>query len=324
MGLESTEDKYEFFKNVDHVRIYKALKSAKTIGHEGLSEEQYIIMCNSDGITRNAETVCKKLNNIFNLLCPSNLGVPRNKCLNDSDYKYLNFWTNFELNGENFIDNSSIDVFRRNIENKFQECINNEELKRALRDIEEEDLKKMKTLDKLYQSYYEMHEIIFSTTEERIGKCLDYSKDCFNEYRGAISTDAVDKYFHSALTNFKKAYEELASKAFSKDTSYVSYIAKIPENPNETELTFYTIGDIRNKIILISLFGSVIAIIVVLIYFYRFTHFGTLIRARSRKKKKKFHNQDDNMKNSQCTNDPNIISYNNRKYNLAYHSARNS
>ncbi|CAG9485759.1 unnamed protein product [Plasmodium vivax] len=324
MGLESTQDKYEFFENVDHVRIYNALNSANTTGHEVLSDEQSLIKCNIQGINGNAKAVCEKLNKAFKLLCSSKSELASNKQLNSSDYKYLNFWANFELNGKKHVDNSSIEEFGRNVESKFQECINHEELKRALRDIEEEDLKKMKTLDKLYQSYCEMNEIIFSTSEGRFEKCLHYSSECFNEYRGAISTDAVDKYFHSALTNFKKAYEELASKAFSKDTSYVSYIAKIPENPNETELTFYTIGDIRNKIILISLFGSVIAVVLVLIYFYKFTSFGTLMRARSRKKKKKFHNQDDNMKNSLCINDPNIIRYNNRKYNLAYHSAQNS
>ncbi|VUZ99357.1 PIR protein [Plasmodium vivax] len=324
MGLESTQDKYEFFENVDHVRIYNALNSANTTGHEVLSDNQSLIKCNNQGINGNAKEVCEKLNKAFKLLCSSESEFTSNKQLNSSDYKYLNFWANFELNGEHFVDNSSIESFRNLMNNEDYERFSKEKMKAVLEHIEEEDLKRMKILDNLYQRYYEMQEIIFSTSEERFEKCLRYSSECFNEYRNAFSTDEIGKYFNSALTNFKKAYEELVSKAFSKDTSYVSYIAKIPEDPNESELSFYTIGDRRNKIILISLFGSVIAVVLVLIYFYKFTHFGTLIRARSRKKKKKFHNQDDNMKNSQCTNDPNIISYNNRKYNLAYHSARNS
>ncbi|SCA59608.1 hypothetical protein PVT01_000022600 [Plasmodium vivax] len=239
-----------------------------------------------------------------------------NKELNSSDYKYLNFWTNFELKREKIMDNETIDSFKHNMENKYPECINIEKLKAALGYIDINEYKRINMLDDLYKNYYEMHEIIYSTTDVDIEECLKYSKNCITKYKEAIRYNSGRKhYFYDALMKFKRTYENLASKAFSKNRSFALYIAKITEDPNESELTFYTIGDNKNKIILISLFGSVIAV---------FTHFGTLIRARSRKKKKKFHNQDDNMKNSQCTNDPNIISYNNRKYNLAYHSARNS
>ncbi|CAI7722620.1 hypothetical protein, conserved [Plasmodium vivax] len=325
MSPAASQKDYEFFQNMDYVRIYKAVKSVSNEIRIESSFENSLINCTSVEITGNAETVCKKFNKLISSLCSSELEMASDKQLNSSDYKYLNFWANFELNGERIIDNSSIESFGHNIQNKLQECINNDKLKKALGYINNEDYTRIIILDYLYKNYYEMHEIIYSTTDVDIEKCLEYSKNCITKYKDAIRNNSGRKHdFYDALMKFKRTYEELASKAFKKNPSYVSYIAKIPEDPNTTELTFYTIGDKRNKIILISLFGSVIAVVLVLIYFYRFTSFGTLMRARSRKKKKRFNNQDDSMNNSLCINNSNIIRHNNRKYNLAYHSARNS
>ncbi|CAI7722655.1 PIR protein [Plasmodium vivax] len=326
MGTQATEKDYKIFDIMDKKYIYKAVISVNSDMSESSSANNFIINCDGPGITSRTKTVCQNFNKLIRSLCSSKSAMLMNKCLNDSDYDYLNFWVNYELNGKSFIDNSSIEgEFKANMKNEIPECVSNDKLKNALKIFIPEDLKKMKILDELYKSYHKMHELIFSTSTEEVHNFLEYSKQSVTTYNGAIKQYRnVNVYFDNALMTFKRTYEELPSKAFSKNRSYVSCIAKIPEDPNTTELTFYTIGDNRNKIILISLFGSVIAVVLILIYFYRFTSFGTLMRARSRKKKKKFHNQDDNMKNSQCINDPNIISYNNRKYNLAYHSARNS
>ncbi|GAB69724.1 hypothetical protein PCYB_004730, partial [Plasmodium cynomolgi strain B] len=147
-------------------------------------------------------------------------------------------------------------------------CIDNDELKTALGHIEH-DHKRMKILDRLYQSYCEMHEIIISTSEENIEKYLVYTTDCFNEYRGAISTVPInDKYFHSALTNFKKAYEELADRALIKNTSHEEYIEKMAEYSITSDMILYSMENDSNKIMLISIFSSVLAVVLILIYFY--------------------------------------------------------
>ncbi|SCO69113.1 VIR protein [Plasmodium vivax] len=321
MGTQATEKDYKNFDIMDKNYIYKAVISLnRSMLRESSSENNSIINCDSSGITGRTKTVCKKFNNLIRSLCSSKSVELKNKCLNNSDYEYLNFWVNCEFNGEGFFDNTFTEDFHANMQNKIGECVSNDKLINALKLFKHEDLKKMKILDELYKSYHEMHEIIISASDE-IAKCLKPSTKCVEDYKSAIRQfQGQNNYFDNALMTFKKIYEALAYEAFRKNISYLSHIAKIPEDPNESKLTFYTIGDNRNKIILISLFGSVIAVVLVLIYFYRFTHSGNLMRARSRKKKKKFNNQDDNMKNSLCINDPNIIRYNNRKYNLAYHS----
>ncbi|CAG9485803.1 unnamed protein product [Plasmodium vivax] len=313
---------YEFFKNVDHVRIYKALKSENIIECGGLSNEQCLIKCNVNGIDGLAQSVCKKFNNLISSLCSSKLDVPRNKCLNDSDYKYLNFWANFELNGKYFNNNESIEEFGRNIEeNKFQECINDYKLKEALVHIQKEDLNKMKILDKLYESYYEMHEIIFSNSIENIGKCLLFSRKCIEEYKSAITEFQNTKdNFYNALMKYENNYIKLHAEAVRKNTSFEEYIEKIPIEYKISDLSFYSAEYDRKKIILISLLGSAFAIISILIYIYKFTPFGARMCARKRNKKKKFLTRDDTNNTLQCFDAFSHANTNNKMYNLAYNA----
>ncbi|KMZ91098.1 hypothetical protein PVMG_04870 [Plasmodium vivax Mauritania I] len=255
---------------MDRSSIYKAVKLVSNDTQIESSFLNSFINCHINYSTSNAITVCKRLNKLFQLLCSSKPEMESNKELNSSDYKYLNFWTNFELKREKIMDNETIDSFKHNMENKYPECINIEKLKAALGYIDINEYKRINMLDDLYKNYYEMHEIIYSTTDVDIEECLKYSKNCITKYKEAIRYNSGRKhYFYDALMKFKRTYENLASKAFSKNRSFALYIAKITEDPNESELTFYTIGDNKNKIILISLFGSVIAVVLVLIYFYR-------------------------------------------------------
>ncbi|CAG9475298.1 unnamed protein product [Plasmodium vivax] len=321
MGLDSTQDKYEFFKNADHIRIYKALKSVKTIGPEGLSEEQYLIKCNNRGIDGNAKEVCEKLNKAFKLLCSSESDLTSNKQLNSNDYKYLNFWANFELNGKSFIDNESIDYYKNNIINEINDCFSKEEMKKVFGDIEGIVLKRMKILDNLYQCYYEMHEIIFSNRSEEISNCSGISTQCVTQYKAAIDEFRKTKdNFYNALMKFEINYIKLHAAAVGKNPSFEKYIEKIPIEYKISELSFYSSEYETKKIILISLLCSVFAIISILIYFYKFTPFGTRMCARKRNKKKKFPTRDDTNNTLQCFDAFNHANTNNKMYNLAYNS----
>ncbi|SCA83414.1 hypothetical protein PVT01_000010700 [Plasmodium vivax] len=306
---------------MDRSSIYKAVKS---VSNEALIEshsEKTFINCDSGDITLNAKNVCKKLNKVFHFLCSSKSEMASNKKLNSSDYKYLNFWTNFELNGTKLLDNSSINYFGNLMNNEFYECFSKEEMKKVFGDIEEIVLKRRKILDILYQNYYELHEIIFSNRSEEISNCSGISTQCVTQYKAAIDEFRKTKdNFYNALMKFEINYIKLHAAAVGKNPSFEKYIEKIPIEYKISELSFYSSEYETKKIILISLLCSVFAIISILIYFYKFTPFGTRMCSRARNKKKKFRSKDDTNNSLQCFDAFSHANTNNKMYNLAYNS----
>ncbi|VUZ99368.1 PIR protein [Plasmodium vivax] len=321
MSPAESQNGYEFFQNMDHSSIYKAVKSVSDETRIEPSFLKSFINCDSHEITGNSLTVCKKLNILFKLLCSSVLCVRSNKCLNNSDYKYLNFWANYELNGKNFIDNGSIEYYKNHMNDEINGLHCKENMKAVLGEIEEEDLKKMKILDNLYQSYNEMNELIFSNSSEEISKCSGISTECVTQYNDAITEFGNTKdNFHNALMMFEHNYIKLHAKAVRKNKSFEKYIKKIPIEYKISELSFYSTEYETKKIIIISLLCSAFAIISILIYFYKFTPFGTRMCARKRNKKKKFPTRDDTNNTLQCFDAFNHANTNNKMYNLAYNS----
>ncbi|CAG9485830.1 unnamed protein product [Plasmodium vivax] len=321
MSPSASQNDYEFFQNMDQKSIYKAVKS---VSNETQIESTYVnsfINCDSNYITHNALTVCKKLNKLFKLLCSSKSEMATNNELNSSDYKYLNFWANFELNGEKFIDNSSIESFRNLMNREVYECLSKENMKAVLVEIEEEDLKKMKILDNLYQSYNEMNELIFSNSSEEISICSGISTQSVTQYNDAITKYRnVKNNFYNALMMFENNYINLHAEAVGKNKLFEQYIEKIPIEYKISDLSFYSSEYETKKIILILLLCSAFAIISILIYFYKFTPFGARMCARKRNKKKKFLTRDDTNNTLQCFDAFNHVNMNNKMYNLAYNS----
>ncbi|SCA60442.1 hypothetical protein PVT01_000107000 [Plasmodium vivax] len=214
---------------MDKGSIYGAVKYLSSEAPIKSTSVKSFINCVGEGITGIAKTVCMNFNKLISSLCPSELHVPWKKSLNDSDYKYLNFWANYEIKIKGSFENVFIDAFSNNVSSEMGQCFNKNKFVGALKYLEKSCMDKLKTIDNLYRNYYDMGDIIFSSTDN-FEECLEYSKNCFREYKKVIGTDQYrDKHFYDSLINFKKTYEQLAHKALSKNISYAEYIVKMPE-----------------------------------------------------------------------------------------------
>ncbi|KMZ83543.1 hypothetical protein PVBG_00623 [Plasmodium vivax Brazil I] len=261
--------KYEFFEKIDKNYIYNAVKSLNYSETEDLSAENSFINCDIQLMGEKEKRVCRKLNSLISTLCSNNSQSPKNYIFSNHDIEYLKFWVNFEIKNEGLIGNGDIEDLSGIIKEQMSECCSKDTMKNILIFIDPQDLNRMKILNNLYKNYNEMHEIIFSTSSEGIQKCLEYSKQCVTEYNGAIKQYRnVNDYFYNALKNFENYYKKLYADALGKNKHFEKYIEKIPRQYQISELSFYSIEYERNKIIFISLLGSVFVFIVVLIYIY--------------------------------------------------------
>ncbi|VUZ99325.1 PIR protein [Plasmodium vivax] len=322
MGPKSESNEYEFFENMDKVHIYKAVNLVNNGTFDNSSPENGLfINCNYKSFKDFDKKVCNKFNNLISLICNSKSSLDKNSALNNSDYKYLNFWVNREISSKGSNDNVTIEEFSNNTKDENKQCINKDILSSVLIYIYPNELKRMKILDNLYQHYYEMHEIIFSNTSEKNGECLEFSQKCVAEYKTAITKYGNTKdNFYNALMKYENNYIKLHAEAVRKNTSFEEYIEKIPIEYKISDLSFYSAEYERKKIILISLLGSALAIISILIYFYKFTLLGTRMCARARNKKKKFRSKDDTNNALQCFDDFCHSNSNNKMYDLAYNT----
>ncbi|CAI7722650.1 hypothetical protein PVPAM_130015200 [Plasmodium vivax] len=321
MSTAASQNDYEFFQHMDQSSIYKAVKSLSNGAGSESSSVNRFFDCDIVNKTGLDISVCNKFNKLISSLCSSELGVTRNKPLNDSDYKYLNFWANYKINISGFFGNDYIAAFYDSVSSEIEQCFTINKLKGALQYKEKSYMEKIKTIDYLYRNYYDMRDIILSSSTEKFGKCLEYSQNCFNEYKKVIDIDQdSNKNFYDALINFKKNYDQLAHKALNRNRSYAEYIVKMPEY-STSNMILYSMENDSNKIMLISLFGSVFAVVLILIYLCMCTPLGKRLRYKKENKKKIFHNLSQSRNTPLYFNDNNHVYYDEKKYNLTYNSA---
>ncbi|SCA60125.1 VIR protein [Plasmodium vivax] len=323
MAPGERSDEYEFFENM---HIYHMYKTIITVNSETTFEESTtntsIINCNSIQFSDAKKNTCIKFNKLINSLCSTKSSSGINSVLNYSEFNYLKLWFNLELIRQVAKGNGHLDDISVNINNEIKGCFSKGPLINILDDIDDDLLKKMDLLDKLYKNYFEIYDIFNSIDKKQIQKCLQYSKECIKDYKNArqLCSDSSD-YFYKALMRFKKTYKNLYADAIWKDSSNAAHVLKIPADYEIENLTFYSMEDETFTLILISLFSSVFAVFVILLYIYMFTPIGKRMRARRTNKEKKFLNQDDNNKKSlQFLADSYNLVSNSRMYNLTYHS----
>ncbi|SCO74568.1 Plasmodium vivax Vir protein, putative [Plasmodium vivax] len=323
MAPGEISDEYEFFENMEKNSMYKAVIIVNNeTALEVSAGNTAIIDCNSRVFNDAQKNTCTKFNKLINSLCSIKSSSGINSVLNDSDYNYLKLWTVLALESEGATGNASLEDIFFNINHEITGCFSRTPLKEILEDIDRDLLEKMELLDKLYKNYFEIYYIFNSTGNQQIQKCWQYSNVCIEDYIKArkLCLDRSD-YFYKALMRFKRTYKNFYTEAIWKDSSNAAYVLKIPADYKIEDLTFYAMEDETFTLILISLFSSVFAVFVILIYIYMFTPIGSRMRARRANKKKKFRNQDDNSKKSlQYSADFCNLGSNSRKYNLSYHS----
>ncbi|CAI7722596.1 Plasmodium vivax Vir protein, putative [Plasmodium vivax] len=323
MAPGGRSDEYEFFENMDKYSMYKAVIAVRN--ETALDEStvnKTITDCDSNNFSDAQKKTCKNFNKLTSLLCSIKSSSGSNGLLNNSDYYYLKLWFNLELIRQGAKGNGHLDEFSFSTYKEIDGCFNEAPLKRNFEDIDGDLLKKMKLLDNLYKNYFEIYDVFNSTDKKEVQDCLQYSRKCIEDYKKArqLCSDSSD-YFYKALMRFKKTYKKFYFDAIWKDSSNATYVLKIPGDYEIGNLEFYSMEDETFTFILISLFSSVFAVVVILIYIYMFTPIGSRMRARRTSKKKKFRDQDDNSKKSlQYSDDSYNLGSNSRKYNLSYHS----
>ncbi|CAG9485497.1 unnamed protein product [Plasmodium vivax] len=322
MAGEASMGEFEFFHKMDMNYLFKAVNSVNdgTIVERDTENSLYINCTTFKVVDRN---ICKRFNNLIKSLCLIKSTSENNKLLSSNDFLYLNFWANSEVYKKGVADNATVDDLSYYVKAECVECFDKITLKNRLKYIYPETFKKMKILDNLYKNYFEMEQIIYSNADTEIEKCSSYSKQCIEHYTAAISKyrDTKD-HFYNALKNFENKHKNFHTQALGRNKSFAAYIEKISKVYQISDLTSYTVDDENDKIILISLIGSASAIILILIYFYMFTPCCERMRYVKGNKKKLFHNEDDNTNNSlQYLANSNSVGFNNKKYNLAYHTA---
>ncbi|CAI7722589.1 PIR protein [Plasmodium vivax] len=322
MAGEASMGEFEFFDKMDMNYLFKAVNSVNdgTIVERDTENSLYINCTTFKVVDRN---ICKRFNNLIKSLCLIKSTSENNKLLSSNDFLYLNFWANSEVYKKGVADNATVDDLSYYVKAECEKCFDKDTLKKSLKYIDDETFEKMKILDTLYKNYFEMKEIIFSNDDTEIGKCSSYSEQCVKDYKAAISQyRKTEGHFYNALKNFENKHKKLHTQALGRNKSFATYIEKIPKAYQISDLTSYTVDDENNKIILISLLGSASAIILILIYFYMFTPYCARMPYMKGNKKKKIPNQDDIRNNSlQYWADSNNVGFNNKKYNLAYHTA---
>ncbi|SCA60153.1 hypothetical protein PVC01_000007000 [Plasmodium vivax] len=207
MAPGERSNEYEFFENMDKNSMYKAVISVNNeTALEVSAGNTAIIDCNSRVFNDAQKNTCTKFNKLINSLCSIKSSSGINSVLNDSDYNYLKLWTVLALESEGATNNASLEEISTNINYEIDGCFNKDPLKSILVDIDGDQLKKMKLLDKLYKNYFEMH-YIFDSSSEEIRKCLEYSKECINDYKTArrYCKNSNDN-FYKALMKFEQIY----------------------------------------------------------------------------------------------------------------------
>ncbi|SCA60135.1 Plasmodium vivax Vir protein, putative [Plasmodium vivax] len=323
MAPKEESDVYKFFENMDKNCMYKAVITVRNgTALEASTADTAIIDCNSRVFNDAQKNTCIKFNKLINSLCYIKSSSGINSVLNDSDYNYLKLWTILALKSERATGNALLEDIFLNINHEITGCFSKDPLKKLLEDIDDDLLKKMELLDKLYKNYFEIYDIYNSTGNKQIQNCSQYSSECIKDYKNArqLCSDSSD-YFYKALMTFKKTYKKFYYDAIWKDTTNAEYVLKLPADYEIEDLTFYSMEDETFTLILISLFSSVFAVFVILIYIYMFTPIRSKIRARRTNKIKKFRDQDDNSKKSlHYSADSYNLGSNSRMYNLTYHS----
>ncbi|SCA60440.1 VIR protein [Plasmodium vivax] len=205
MVRKEESNEYEFFENMDKFHIYEAVKLVNNGTYDTSSPENGLfINCIYNSFNRFDKKVCNKFNNLISLLCNRKSSLDKNKALNNSDYKYLNFWVNREISSKGSTDNVTIEEFSNNTKDENEQCFDREILRSILNFIHPFDHRRMNILDDLYKNYYEMHEIIFSNRSEKIEECLEISQKCIEKYKAAIGGLGNTKdSFYNALMKFE-------------------------------------------------------------------------------------------------------------------------
>ncbi|GAW79200.1 variable surface protein [Plasmodium gonderi] len=299
---------YEFFLNGElHVRGYKF--SCEYMFNNFLKRYEL-------------EDICAKFKYYFKLLndtewdsnqCTTGRSAPVSTDFN-TNVEYLNFWLNNKLKSGEFSD-ISVNDFYNKIKPQRNSSRGKCDLSNKIHNIEEDQLKNMKTLYYLYDKYNQ----IISIRNNNIEQCKSYSNECLQKYQEAVkncSNDNNSKYC-TALSVFKTKYEELSNgyiySSCNKDSLKKLISDKVTlevktfgdSEPNMLISGGFTdslkpgktvsVGNKKNNnVIIISILGATICIFCIFLFTYKFYPMSSKFYLNVKRKKLMLFNEKDN------------------------------
>ncbi|VUZ99331.1 PIR protein [Plasmodium vivax] len=322
MRPEASKNNYEFFQNMDQSSMYKAVKSVSNGALIESSSVKSFSNCDSDDITDLAKPVCKKFNNLINLLYSNRPNKRIVNYLNINEYKYLSYWLLQEFNTNKVKFSNISENFYNNNKKTYNNFFSMESLKSAVEIIQPMNFEDMNILDNLYKNYSEIYAIISSGTENVKESCSQYIEQCNNYFElgnNKCSDNSSD--FCKAIHSFKESYEN-SFKLYGIEDIWDSF--KLKESQSKDKISEQKSTELITENEKSNMFTPILAPIIGLvgtsIISYKFTPLGPWLRNTVNKKKEiknTINRETHGLLNGDENNNINI---NSGPYNVRYHS----
>ncbi|VVA00124.1 PIR protein [Plasmodium vivax] len=282
MVVSQTSDKFDFFNNVEHEELYKALKQTNDVTTHSKCSGDCPYIAYSNFTIRKYDNLCKKLNKLFSYLCFKEGKLVILPNLKSSDYEYLNYWLNVELENNKKKFSEIKEQLNNNMKNDENSCFNKDTFKEKLHHIEKSDFEYMNILDNLYKNYAEI--IIMGTmgSNGQEGQCYKYSEKCYNNYESAIMKNpGKNTDFYKALQKFKEKYISLYDYDMLVGICDTKELKKLRSDEEILETLSKMIAEQnRKKSMVTNTLVPTIGLTSSFIFLYMFTPFGTWIRSK--------------------------------------------
>ncbi|VUZ98063.1 PIR protein [Plasmodium vivax] len=255
----------------------------------------------------NVKKVCEQFYIIYNLLLPSNGAMSAS--LNNKDCGFLNYWLNDKIR------NTNVNKFYNILKEKVIIRNHLDILNDKIYDIDNKELENIKILLNLYKNYENIYKIRTDPKENYNVSCLKIYKECVKDYeRAIINCPNTDTNFCKALDEYRKKYETLYRlenvTAKCKENEYLNL-------PGYDEVLMKI--KMKNTLT-ITISFSLIGLILLTIYLYKFTPVGSRLRNNVNKTKeiKNTINRETHGLLKEYKN--NSINIDSGPYNVRYHS----
>ncbi|CAG9485798.1 unnamed protein product [Plasmodium vivax] len=314
-------DIYKFFEDIDPyiLDIEKVRNDDRTI--DTLPHcSSFIDKTNIDKI-ESYKSVCRKIQSYIKIICSSKSTSKYVTNLGKYEYDYLNYLLNVELRKQKINSTDSLQTFLKIMNNSKIECADYNKLKEYSLYFYDKPFRHMDMLNKLYKNYYELYNTANHVTTESTVSCKKYYDECYNTFELGVKECKVwNKTFKGALEKFKELYESLENSPVLKDMCNASDIKKLRpinvilgKSPNILDY-----GEDKkdiSKTILMPTIGLSMS----LLFLYKYTPFGNMLRSKIKGKKKGMNSL--NEKSYLSLIDTPSSSINNNKehsYNMSY------
>ncbi|SBS95102.1 PIR Superfamily Protein [Plasmodium ovale curtisi] len=263
--------------------------------------------------------ICENFMYMYNYLNKVNKDRVTDNTITVEDCHFMNYWLNVNLENNNIDTSICVNDFYDKLKSKNVSFFSSStKLEDHLHVIDLNVLENMKLLYNLYDNAVKIISIISNKecTNEEQKSCIDHIKECDKKYK-----EAMDRCFNSnddfynALKNFKDGYKIITEPSYNKSNA-----CKYREFYYFPEYD----GVLEKKANAIKISSTLLVLSFALPLIYKYTPFGSFLRAKIRMVKNKWMNSDEY--GSELPSLPTDVEDNisdNGEYNIGYYSETN-